>query len=247
MSTLNARWVQAVIDIPARDFATAASFWAHITASELGPQHPDHPEFIHLRPAYGDMHLELQRIENGPPSVHLDLLVDDIAAATELALAAGAELVANSGHAVLRTPGGVPFCLVPFSGESQRQAAIDPDLPHMVDQICLDVPYSSFDDDVAFWSQLTGWAVNPPQLPEFRSFAQPGQLPLRLLIQRLGADDAGGARAHLDISCGENVAVLTERHIAAGASLVVTHEFWTALSDPAGLHYCLTGRQPSDA
>lgn len=245
MSTLNARWIQAVIDIPAQDFLLAASFWADITASELGPVHPDHPEFIHLRPADGDMHLELQRIENGRPSVHLDLLVDDIAAATELAIATGAELVANPGHAVLRTPGGVPFCLVPFSGESKRQSAVDPDLRHVVDQICLDVPHNSFDDDVEFWSKLTGWAVNPPVLPEFRSFAQPDQLPLRLLVQRLGLDDVGGARAHLDISSGENVAALTERHVAAGASLVEAHEFWTALSDPAGLLYCLTARQPS--
>ena len=57
----------------------------------------------------------------------------------------------------MQTPSGMPFYLVPFSGESQRSSVIDPNVPHAVDQICLDTPHDAFEEDVAFWSKLTGW------------------------------------------------------------------------------------------
>jgi len=146
---------------------------------------------------------------------------------------------------VLTTPGGVVFCVVPWSGEKQRATPIDPRLPHAVDQICLDVPHDYFEADIAFWSALTGWDVNAPNVPEFRSFDQPESLPLRILIQQLGKDDTGGARAHLDMSCGEHVGELTRVHAAAGASVLDEHKFWTILEDPVGQQYCLTARKPA--
>lgn len=237
--------MQAVIDVPADNFDTTAEFWAVTSNSRLDETHPEHPEFVHVVPEAGDSHLELQRIDQGPASVHLDLLVEDIPAVTERAISLGATLISQPGHAVLHTPGGVPFCVVPFGGESERAPLISNDYPHAVDQICLDVPYEHFDDDVRFWSDLTGWNVNTFELPEFRSLAQPAELPLRILIQRLGSDDTGPARAHLDVSSGEHVAALTIKHVDAGATVVHRMEHWTALADPSGQQYCLTGRTPS--
>lgn len=236
--------MQAVIDLPATHFEVAGDFWARVSATRRGEVHPDHPEFTHLIPAGGHMTLELQMIESGPASVHLDLLVSDIPAWTERALACGAHLVAHPGHAVLNTPGGVPFCIVPAGGESRRPPAIDPALPHAVDQICLDIPFAAFDDDVAFWSDFLGWPPNPPARPEFRSFAQPGHLPIRLLLQRMGEDDHGPPRAHLDISSGDHVDAVVARHLDAGATSVARFDHWAVLLDPAGMRYCVTARSP---
>ena len=238
-------WVQAVIDLPDEGFELGGDFWTAVSATRPADVDPEHPEFTHLLPRDGDMTLELQRIASGPPSVHLDLVVRDIPAWTERAVSCGARLVAQPGHAVLTTPAGVPFCIVPAGDESVRPPAVDPDIPHAVDQICLDIPHDSFDADVAFWSELTGWPPNPPSMPEFRSFAQPEHLPLRVLLQRLGEDDPGPPRAHLDISSDGHVAEVVARHLELGATVTFRSEHWTALSDPAGMPYCVTARHPN--
>lgn len=236
--------MQAVIDLPDDQFDVGADFWVAATNSRRGDVHPDHDEYVHLIPQSGDMHLELQRIDTGPASAHLDLLVDDIAAATAEAVSHGAVVLSQPGHAVLETPGGVPFCIVPYSGEAERAPVIDSAHPHAVDQICLDIPHEHFDADTELWAAITGWEVNATALGEFRSFTQPKHLPLRILLQRLGADDAGGGRAHLDISSGAHVAHLTTEHEQAGSSVVEQFKHWTALRGPSGLPYCLTSREP---
>ena len=239
------RWLNAVIDIPAEHFDTVGDLWAELTNSTKGEVHPDHTEFVHLLPESGDMHLELQRIDHGPAGAHLDLVVDDIPAVTERAVSLGATVVARPGHAVLKTPGGVPFCIVPAGAESERAPVIDHATPHAADQICLDVPHEHFETDIAFWSELTGWAVNEPKIEEFRSFAQPSGLPLRILIQRLGIDDTRGPRSHMDISCGKHTSQVAAAHLRAGATVVDQRTHWTALRDIAGMDYCLTQRSPS--
>lgn len=239
------RWIQAVIDLPAAVFDDAAQFWVDVTGSTRGDIHPDHDEYVHLIPPTGDMHLELQRIDAGPPRVHLDLLVDDIGATTTRAVGIGATLISQPGHAVLETPGGVPFCIVPYTDEAERAPVIDTDHPHAVDQICLDIPHEHFEADINFWAQLTRWQPNPaPALAEFRSFDQPKHLPLRVLLQQLGVDDTGGGRAHLDISSGDHVTHLTIAHERHGAAVRERFKHWTALTDPSGLPYCLTTREP---
>lgn len=242
---MDIKWLNVVIDLPAATFDEAGDFWVAVTNTTKGEVHPDHQEFVHLNPAAGDMHLELQRIDEGPPNVHLDLVVEDIPAATAEAVAAGATIVSRPGHSVLTTPGGVPFCIVPYSGEGTKASAIDSTRPHAADQICVDIPHDYFEDDVAFWAKLTGWDPNPAQLPEFRSFQQPRNLPIRILLQQLGADDTGGPRAHLDLSAGKHRRELVDAHIAQGATVRDDRERWTALTDPAGMVYCLTDRPPN--
>ena len=242
------RWLQAVLDLPAANFDAAGDFWTTMTNSTRGDINPDHDEFVHLHPATGDMHLELQRIDDAPARAHLDVVVDDIAAWTERAVELGATLIARPGHSVLETPGGVPFCIVPateLGANAAKAPPIDSARPHAADQICLDVPHEHFDADVEFWSALTGWEVNPAKFPEFRSFAQPEALPLRMLIQQLGVDDNGGGRSHLDISSGDHVHELAADHEAAGAKVLDQQKYWTALTDPSGMPYCLTSRPPS--
>ncbi len=246
---MDIRWLNAVIDLPADSFERAGRFWAEVTNTTWGEIHPKHPEFVHLHPTSGAMHLELQRLDDGPPGVHLDLVVDDIPVATQEAVDAGATVVVQPGHSVLATPGGAAFCIVPFDGNAEAAPTIDAARPHAADQICLDVPGELFDAEVAFWSRLTGWTVNDPVSDEFRSFAQPASLPLRLLVQRLGpakdtAEDA--AHGHLDFSCGPLVDELAAKHVQAGAFEVERFDHWTVMTDPAGMAYCLT-RRPSRA
>ncbi len=241
---MTVRWLQAVIDIPADHFTEGSEFWRAASASALGAVHPDHDEFVHLVRADGDMHLELQRTADDHLGVHLDLLVDDIGENVRRATDLGARVVSHPGHAVLETPGDTVFCLVPFSGESTRAPAIDQPVPHAVDQVCIDVPAEHFDREVAFWGALTGWEPNPQVLDQFCSFAQPPSLPIRLLVQRLGEDDSAGARAHLDISCGDSVEAVVGWHESLGARVITRHDHWTVMNDPAGMRYCLTQRPP---
>ncbi len=243
---MDIKWLTAVIDLPRHVLDVGGDFWAQVSKTTRGEIHPEHPEYCHLNPAEGDMVLELQRIDEGVPGVHLDLVVDDIPGVSERALELGASHVwgTEKTHQVLATPAGVVFCVVPWTNEASRPVAVDPARPHAVDQICIDVPHEGYEDDVAFWADLTGWERNPRRLPEFQSFDQPEHLPLRLLIQQLGADDTGGPRAHLDLAAGSHVASVVEDHVAAGATVLDQRELWTALRDPSGAHYCVTSRRP---
>ncbi len=240
-------WLMAVIDLPADRFDEVGQFWATVSGTTRGEADPAHDEFVHLDPPTGDMHLELQRTGDGSVGVHLDLLVADIPAWVARAIELGATVVSHPGHAVLATPGGLEFCFVPYGAEGERAPLVDPDLPHAVDQLCIDLPHDRFDDDVIFWSNLTGWPTHPPSasFPEFLALDQPAHLPLQLLFQRLGPDDSGRPRAHLDISAGERRDDVVAAHEAVGAKILQRHDRWTAMLDPAGQPYCITRRPPS--
>lgn len=66
-------------------------------------------------------------------------------------------------------------------------------------------------------------------------------LAARVILQRLGDSDPGlRARAHVDFGCTDPVAV--DRHVALGARVVRTLDYWTVLTDPVGREYCLVNR-----
>ena len=69
----------------------------------------------------------------------------------------------------------------------------------------------------------------------------PTRLPVRILLQRLGGDDEGDIRAHLDMSCDDRAAE-TKRHEQLGGVVERRAERWTTLRDPVGLTYCITDR-----
>ena len=68
-------------------------------------------------------------------------------------------------------------------------------------------------------------------------------MPLRLLLQRLDESQAPGCTAHLDLA-SDNVPAERARHESLGAEVVRVMPSWTTLQDPAGLRYCITGRNP---
>ncbi|MEM9713887.1 MAG: VOC family protein [Actinomycetota bacterium] len=241
------RWMTAFVDRPVGTIAAATSFWAAATATRLSPSRGDRDEFRTLVPSDGDPHLRVQAVTDGPGGVHLDLHVADIEVLADRAVGLGASVVARPGHVVLRSPGGLLLCAVGHHGEHRVPEPVS--LPDggttRVDQVSIDVPGERFDDEIRFWSDLTGWPLRPSRLPEFVALDRPAGFPWRVLLHRLGDDDAGTTvRAHLDVACGASIDAAIDRHQELGAERGRDGVVWTTMTDPTGFEYCLTRRDP---
>ena len=240
-------WVTAFLDFTADEFDSEVAFWSDVTGYAVSPVRGDNDEFATLMPHDGDAFLRVQRLADGPSRIHLDLHVDDPSTAAQRAVELGAEVVGHPdpGHVVVLTsPGGFTFCFV------REPAAVRPlpavwagDSWSIFDQVCLDIPADSYETECAFWSALTGWELRrSPVAEEFGFVVRPREIPIRILLQRLGDRD-GRVRAHPDLACSDRPTE-TGRHVGLGAELVRVYERWTVLRSPAGSAYCLTDRNP---
>jgi predicted enzyme related to lactoylglutathione lyase len=238
---IDIRWVWLFLDTPRPDAARSWRFWSDVTGWTVSPTRGDDHEFATLLPARGNAWLKLQAVADGPGGIHLDLDVEDVHTAATQAEALGATRLGAIGDTVvvLRSPGGLTFCLTTWAGDSQQVREGSPDL---VDQVCLDCPGDVHDAEASFWSALTGWANVPCDEPELSFLRRPAGIPLRLLVQRLG-EPTGRVRAHADLSCVDRAASVG-RHVAAGARVVREHLQWSVMADPVGRVYCLTDRSP---
>lgn len=241
--TIDVRWLWAFLDTPALQADQSCQFWTTVTRSTRSPVRGSSGEFSTLVPSRGDAWVKLQSVLDGPGGVHLDLDVDDVTVAAQIAQGLGAEHVGTLGDCVivLRSPGGLAFCLTPSSDRAHHQVRTGE--PDLLDQVCVDVPTETHDQETAFWSALTGWDHVTSDAAGFSYLARPADQPLRLLFQRLD-EPTGPARAHLDIACVDRAATRAA-HCAAGASVVEDYAFWTVLRDPTGRAYCLTDRSPT--
>lgn len=220
------RWITAFLDLAPDVHEAATRFWLGVTGATLSPPRGAYGEFATLVPPDGDDHLRVQRLGEGPSRVHLDLHADD------------------HTFAVHTSPGGLVWCSV-------SQPARTPPTPvtwpgghrSRVDQVCLDIPQDRYDEECAFWSELTGWPVlESAEYAEFRRLRVPDGTLMKVLLQRLD-EPSGPVRAHLDLATDDRPAE-TDRHVALGARVVDRREGWTVLSDPAGSPYCITDRRP---
>lgn len=234
------RWTYAFIDRPAGLLARAVAFWTAVTDTRLSQPRGDQGEFATLLPGAADACVKVQAVDSGAGGAHLDFAADDVRGLVTSALAAGADVVADHDDwAVLRSPAGQLFCAVPWHGESVRPPVVR---GTRLDQVCVDVPPSLYDAEVAFWSGLLAdWASAPGSLPEFHVLKPPPGLPLRILLQRLGEERP--ASAHLDLACAD-IPATRAAHERLGASFAAGGRHWTVMRDPAGGVYCLTGRDP---
>ena len=234
------RWTYAFIDRPRGAFDTACDFWTAITHTQLSELRGEQAEFVTLIPHDADACLKAQAVRSGNGGAHLDFCVDDVREFTDSATRLGASVVADLGSlVVLRSPGGQLFCADPWHGQSSRPEAVR---GSRLDQVCVDVPPSAYDAEVAFWSGLLAdWTSRPGSLPEFHVVEPPTGLPVRLLLQRLGEERP--ASAHLDLACAD-VEATRARHEELGAVFVAGFSGWTVMRDPAGGTYCLTTRDP---
>ncbi len=243
MTPVAIKWLTAFLDLPADSFGPEVTFWRAIAGSTVSPARGADREFASLEPFNGDPHLRVQRVKEGPGGVHLDIHVDDLRESTAHAKALGAKVVTESKSVVvLSSPAGFPFCLVPWQGEHERSRPIrwPGDTISIIDQLCIDVPAAAFDAECAFWATLTNWAWRQGVMPEFRNLQRPKDMPLRILLQRVGSPEVGG---HLDLASThpeEEVA----RHEGWGATVLEQQRFWTVMADPIGRRYCITHRNP---
>ena len=233
------RWVTGFLDSPSR---AAEPFWLAVTGSSVSARRGPGGAFATLVPADGDAYLRVQVVGDPPARAHLDLHVDDAAAAAESVVGLGAVVpFAEPGLVVLRSPAGIVFCLVDWAGERVVPAPVrwPGGQVSRVDQLCLDIPAADHARESAFWAGVTGWRARASGLPEF-SFLEPeGGLPVRLLLQRTGGSRSG---VHLDLACAD-VEAEVARHVGLGAQVVrrVPGD-WTTLRDPVGREYCVTRR-----
>lgn len=241
MSATAPFWLSAFLDFTDHAFERGVVFWAEVTGSRVSAPRGEELEFATLVPRDGDALLRVQRLAEGHSGLHLDLHVAHPRAAAAQAVALGATQVADRGYVVMRSPAGLTFCFVSHPASRPPVPVAWPGGRSTVDQVCLDVGPASYDAECGFWQELTGFAPTPTDPPdgEFRRLDGPG--PLRLLLQRLDDDREPGF--HLDLAADDRAAEVA-RHVALGARVVSVREQWTALTDPAGLAYCVTDRPP---
>ncbi|NDK91907.1 VOC family protein [Gordonia desulfuricans] len=241
------RWLTAFLDFTPAEFGDEVTFWRAIAGSTVSPPRGAHREFATLEPFNGDAHLRVQRIQEGPGGVHLDLHVDDPHVAATVACAAGAVTTGDHGdHLTLTSPGGLPFCLVAWNGSARRSRPIrwPEDTISIIDQVCMDVPDTRFERELNFWQHLTGRPAVSTSRPELVALERDRGLAIGILLQRLdvGAPDST-TTAHLDLATTSVDDEIT-RHEGWGATVVERFEHWTVMRDPAGRRYCITDRNP---
>ncbi|MDZ5621791.1 VOC family protein [Nocardioides bizhenqiangii] len=238
-------WITAFLDFAPDGFDDGVRFWSALTEYDVSSRRGDADEFATLVPGDGAAFLRVQRLETGADRIHLDLHVEAPRAAADDAIDLGATEVADHGYVVLRSPGGFTFCFVPHRASTRPGPTAWPDgHSSLLDQVCLDIPASSYERESEFWRDLTGWEERASSVStEFHSLLRPEGHPLRLLLQRLG-EQTGDVRAHLDWATTDRSAE-TARHVGRGAAVVAVHEGWTVLADPNGRVYCITDRKPA--
>ncbi|MEE4025523.1 VOC family protein [Gordonia sp. PKS22-38] len=243
------RWLTAFLDFPTDQFGAEVTFWRAIAGSTVSPPRGERREFASLEPFNGDPHLRVQRVDDGPGGIHLDLHVEDLGAATEEAIRLGATTIRaepGDGYVTMTSPAGFVFCLVDWQGESERSRPIrwPGDTISIIDQVCIDVPHDAFESETDFWERLTGRPTTSTSRPELVRLARDPALPIGILLQRRGREDTTAtASGHLDLAA---TAVEDEvaRHADWGAEVVERFENWTVMRDPVGRRYCITSRNP---
>jgi len=240
--------LSAFLDLAADEHARGLELWERLTGYQRSATRGDDGEFVTLVPPEGDGFLRVQRLGSGSSRVHLDLHVADPRTAALEAFGLGAAMVADEvDYLTLTSPGGFTFCFVPHrAGDVPRATAWPDGNRSRVDQVCLDIPPSSYDQEFAFWEDLTSWEARPPRPDdEFARLTPPAGQPLQLLLQRLDADEPA-VRAHLDW-CATDRDAEVERHVAAGATFVERFDRgWTVMTGPDGFPYCVTQRSPQE-
>ncbi|MER5478747.1 VOC family protein [Streptomyces sp. NPDC002734] len=242
MTATAPNWLTLFLDIPHANHQAANGFWQAATGYELSSPRGECEEFATLIPPSGHAHLRVQRTKAEHFSVHLDLHVSDLDAATDSAVRAGAEIVAQPGHVIMRSPAGLLFCLVRGRDETTPATSGDWGTHRSItDQLTIDVAHDAWDREKSFWSDLTGWAVTQSARPEFARLHTPPSLPVRVLLQRR---DEGGTSSHLDIAT-DNRAAEVERLIRLGATLLGHGPTWTVMTGPDNSVFCVTDRSPA--
>jgi hypothetical protein len=244
-AVIDIRWVWAFLDTPQEAVPSAWEFWSEVLGCRLSARRGERGQFATLLPQRGLPWVKVQAIAQGG-GVHLDLDVDEPAAAALVARGLGARERArfdNDEVVVMESPGRFAFCLTRWQpAEPGRQRQERGGHPALLDQVCLDIPPMRYAGELAFWSRLTGWPAVGNARPEVHRLRRPAGIPLQLLLQRL---DAGGGTVtgHPDLASTDRRSEVV-RQVGLGAKEVGPGHGWTVMRDPAGQVYCITDRRP---
>ena len=235
--TARPAWIQVFLDTPADRMEEAVAFWSAVTGWGPSERRGEDDQFLTLVPRRGQAYVKVQAVA-GPAGVHLDLDSTDRPALVERSRTLGATRAWTYHDVeVARSPGGLTFCHTVVDGEP----SLVRDGATILDQVCLDIPSSRWEAEVAFWQALTGREPEVGALPEFVRLVEDGRV--RLLLQRLDEED-GPVRAHPDLATSDRQSDAV-RHVALGARVRAEHDHWTVLEAPGGQVYCLTDRDPA--
>lgn len=242
---MDIRWLSAFFDFPAVHFGAEVTFWRAIAGSTVSPPRGARKEFASLEPFNGDPHLRVQRIDSGSGGVHLDFHVTDVdAAGAEAEVAGGEVLSAAEDLIVIRSPGGLRFCLTSWLGENTRSRPIRwPGASiSLIDEVTLGVERTQFADEVDFFTTITGWA--PTDRPvasdpvDSVRLTRPDPLPLAVLLS-----PSDGACAEVGIAA-TSVPEEVARHRDWGATVLAEEAGRVLMADPVGYRYRITARNP---
>lgn len=101
-----------VIDVPAFAHDRELAFWRNATGGETGHS-GRYPEFHWARLPGQAIAMLIQRLDEGPGRVHLDIHTDDLDAEVARLEALGAERVRQVHNWwIMRDPAGLLFCVV---------------------------------------------------------------------------------------------------------------------------------------
>jgi hypothetical protein len=111
-----------LIDSPPTDSAAAVAFWGAALGHRPEPE-GDTP-FTVLAPLGSGQILAHQRLDEGPPRMHLDIETDDTSAEVARLETLGAtRLSEHDGCIQMHDPAGLVFCVVPVQSEDFAQHA----------------------------------------------------------------------------------------------------------------------------
>jgi hypothetical protein len=240
------QWLHVFIDIAPDASEESATFWSAALGWPLGDQWPGHPEFRSFTPSEGDSFVH-QQIGHHGPRIHFDLEVSDHGCADRLIQLGAVVTGHGDGWRPMRSPGGLPFCLVDRQDHTRPSAQRVAKHNTRLVQICIDSPANLHDQEVAFWQQATSWQWRPGNGGEFagKLYPSPGSS-AQLLLQRLGSDDpATEVRAHIDLGA-DDIAAEAARLVRLGAERLGPGRGWIVLRDPVGMVFCVTGNSPDD-
>ena len=140
--------------------------------------------------------VKLQAVADGPGGIHLDLDVEDVHAAAATAERLGATRTGAIGDTVvvLRSPGGLAFCLTPWRGDAEQ---VRDGVPDLVDQVCLDIPADRARRRGRLLARPHRMGVADLDEPSCRSCRRPAGIPLRCCSSGSMSGPAGaGPRRH---------------------------------------------------
>lgn len=240
------QWLHVLIDVASGVAGESAVFWSSALGWPLGEPWPGYPEFRSFAPPEGNSYIHQQIGDHGP-RIHFDLEVDDRGFADRLVELGAVVTGQFQGWCPMRSPGGLPFCLVDREEHIRPQASPFEGHRSRLVQICVDSPTNLHDQEVAFWRAATGWRWREGDGDEFAGkLYPPAGSTVQLLFQKLGDDDpATAVRAHIDLGA-DDIEAEAARLVGLGAQQLGPGRGWLVLRDPVGMVFCVTGNSPDD-